>query len=160
MIEKKAIKYEHFTHIVDAETGEIRKKITEKVVRVNREPPFVKMYLDDLAAILKLSSGCKGLLYALLMKMSYDGVITITKSTRERLAQSIGVKEPAVKNQITALCKKGVLRRIGTGEYEANPNLFAKGEWVDIRKRREAFKLEITYDSSGDRHLFGRVLEN
>lgn len=154
---KKTVRYEHSTQTLDKETGEIISETKEKVVKLHKEPPYVKMYLDDLAAILKLSSGCKGLLYGLMRQMNYEGIITITKSTRERLAENIGVKETAVKNQITILCKKGIIKRIGTGEYEANPYLFAKGEWTDIRKRREAFKLEIRYTEEGERQLFGRV---
>jgi predicted HTH transcriptional regulator len=154
---KKTIRYESTKQTVDTKTGEVLSEETKKVVQLHKEPPYVKMYLDDLAAILNLSSGCKGLLYGLMRQMNYDGIITITKSTRERLAAGIGVKEPAVRNQITTLCKKGIIRRIGTGEYEANPYLFAKGEWTDIRKRREGFTLEIKYTPDGNKHLLGRI---
>ena len=159
MSTKKNVRYEKVVKTLDSKTGELVTETKEKVVQLHREPPYVKMYLDDLAAILNLSAGCKGLLYGLMRQMNYDGIITITKSTRERLAASIGVKETAVKNQITTLCKKGIIKRVGTGEYEANPYLFAKGDWSDIRKRRASFKLEIRYTENGEKHLLGRIDE-
>ncbi|HHF7372634.1 hypothetical protein [Legionella bozemanae] len=56
----------------------------------------------------------------------------LTKNSRDRLAEQIGVKETAMRNQITRLCQKEIFRRIGTGEFEANPNLFARSAWSDI----------------------------
>lgn len=77
--------------------------------------------------------------------MDYEGIITLTKNSRDRLAEQIGIKETAMRNQITRLCQKGIFRRIGTGEFEANPNLFARSAWSDIHKRRKCFKLTINY---------------
>ncbi|HGO6848059.1 TPA: hypothetical protein ACK80Q_003100, partial [Legionella pneumophila] len=92
-------------------------------------------------------------------KMDYEGIITLTKSSRERLAEQVGVKETAVRNQITKLCQKGILRRVGTGEFEANPNLFARGDWSDIYKRRRDFKLVITYEDDS-RTLKSSIVES
>ena len=142
---------------VDFTTGEITKEEHQNIVRIPREPPYVKMYVDDIAKILELTSGCKSLLYGLIRKMDYDGIITLTKSSRERLAEQIGAKEASIRNRITELCKKGILRRIGTGEYEANPNLFARGDWADIYKRRRKFKLTINYEGE-KRTIRGRAI--
>ena len=143
---------------IDFETGKITKEKSTNVVRIPREPPYIKLYIDDLAKLLELTSGCRSLLYGLVKKMDYEGIITLTKSSRERLAEQIGVKEKAVRNQITTLCKKGILRRIGTGEYEANPHLFAKGDWAEINKRRKKFKLTINYNGSS-REFNGEALD-
>jgi predicted HTH transcriptional regulator len=147
MINLERVVYNETKKEIDFTTGEIKTEEFTNVVKIPKEPPYVKMYIDDLAKILELTSGCRSLLYFLIKKMDYEGIITLTKSSRDRLAEQVGVKETAIRNQITQLCQKGILRRIGTGEFEANPNLFARGDWSDIHKRRKSFKFTITYEN-------------
>ena len=158
MARTERIVYNEINKHIDFSTGEITTEESKNVIRLPKEPPYVKMYIDDLAKILELTSGCRSLLYFLIKKMDYEGIITLTKSSRERLAQQVGVKETAVRNQITKLCQKGILRRVGTGEFEANPNLFARGDWSEIYKRRRDFKLVITYEDDS-RTLKSSVIE-
>jgi hypothetical protein len=146
MSKPERIVYNEIKREIDFTTGEIKTEENTNIVKIPKEPPYVKMYIDDIAKLLELTSGCRSLLYCLIKKMDYEGIITLTKSSRDRLAEQIGVKETAVRNQITQLCQKGILRRIGTGEFEANPNLFARGDWSDIHKRRKDFKLTISYE--------------
>lgn len=159
MARTERIVYNEINKHIDFSTGEITTEESKNVIRLPKEPPYVKMYIDDLAKILELTSGCRSLLYFLIKKMDYEGIITLTKSSRERLAEQVGVKETAVRNQITKLCQKGILRRVGTGEFEANPNLFARGDWSDIYKRRRDFKLVITYENDS-RTLKSSVIES
>ena len=147
MLKQERVVYNECKKEINFSTGEVKTEEITNVVKIPKEPPYVKMYIDDLAKILELTSGCRSLLYFLIKKMDYEGIITLTKSSRDRLAQQIGVKETAIRNQITQLCQKGILKRIGTGEFEANPNLFARGDWSDIHKRRKNFKLTIRYEN-------------
>ena len=147
MLKQERVVYNECKKEINFSTGEVKTEEITNVVKIPKEPPYVKMYIDDLAKILELTSGCRSLLYFLIKKMDYEGIITLTKSSRDRLAEQIGVKETAIRNQITQLCQKGILKRIGTGEFEANPNLFARGDWSDIHKRRKNFKLTIRYEN-------------
>lgn len=146
------------TQMVDHETGEIIQEENVNVVRIPREPPYVKMYLDDLSKIIGLRSAAKSVLHELVSKIDYDGIVTITKGTRERIGAKTGMKEPSVRNRITELVKSGVLKKVGYCEYEMNPHLFAKGDWKDIQKRRCNFKLEISY-IDGEREINGSILD-
>ncbi len=159
MTKPERVVYNETKKEINFATGEIKTEEITNVVKIPKEPPYVKMYIDDLAKILELTSGCRSLLYFLIKKMDYEGIITLTKSSRDRLAEQIGVKETAVRNQITQLCQKRILRRIGTGEFEANPNLFARGDWSDIHKRRKCFKLTISYESEA-RTLNGSAIND
>ena len=150
---KNKILYTETKQVVDVETGELHTTETTNVVRLEREPPYVKMYLDDLSKLIGLQSGATMVLHELVSKIDYDGIVTITKGTRERIAKKLNMKESSVRNRISDLTKENVLRRTGYCEYEMNPHLFAKGEWNDIRKRRSNFKLEITYTEQNERHL-------
>ena len=155
MIKKREVVQIHVRESTDFQTGEVKSKEENKIITLPREPPYVKLYIEDLGKILGLTQGCKNLVYCLLNSMGYDGVITIAKGTRERFAEQIGVQERVVKNQITKLCKTNVIKRIGTGEYEMNPNYFAKGDWIDIRKRQNDFEMKIKYTKNG-REITGK----
>lgn len=142
---------------MDHSSGEITASEDVNVVWIPREPPYVKMYIEDLSRIVGLSSGAQSVLYELASKIDYDGIVTITKGTRNRIAEKTGLKEPTVRNRISDLVSAGVMRKAGYCEYEMNPNLFAKGDWQDIYKRRQAFKLEVTYSEDGDRIIKGKA---
>lgn len=141
------------------DTGEITKTEDVTVLRIPKEPAYVKMYIDDISKIVGLSAGSQNVLYELVTKIDYDGIMTITKGTRERIAARTGLKEATVRNRISDLAASGILRKSGYCEYEMNPNLFAKGDWQDIYKRRCGFKFEISYSKDGVRTLKGACEE-
>ena len=101
------------TQTVNHETGEVTYEENTDVSRISREPPYVKMYLDDLSKIIGLGAGSKSVLYELVTKIDYDGIVTITKGTRERIALKIGMKEPSVRNRISDLVQMDVLKKVG-----------------------------------------------
>lgn len=143
--------------VTDIRTGEVVKKEETKVLTLPKEPPYVKMYIEDIGSVLGLTDGCKNLLYCLATSMPYDGIITVVKSTRERFSKITGVQENVIKNQLTALCKSGAVKRLGRSEYEINPNYFAKGDWPEIRKRQNDFEMRITYTKNG-RKITGKAI--
>lgn len=143
------------THHTDHSTGEVLSTVDVNVVRIPREPPYVKMYVDDLSRIVGLSSGCQSVLYELVTRIDYDGIVTITKGTRVRIGERAGLKETTVRNRVSDLVEAGIMKIVGYCEYEMNPDLFAKGEWQDVYKRRQAFKLEVNYSADGERKITG-----
>lgn len=147
----KSTKTVHTNH----ETGEITAIEDVTVLRIPKEPPYVKMYIDDISKIVGLSAGAQNVLYELVTKIDYDGIVTVTKGTRDRIAAKTGLKETTVRNRISDLSASGIIKKAGYCEYEMNPNLFAKGDWQDIYKRRCGFKLEINYSKDGVRTLKG-----
>ncbi|HHF7365021.1 TPA: hypothetical protein ACPSKY_000111 [Legionella bozemanae] len=48
---------------INFSTGDIKTEEITNVVKIPKEPPDVKMYIDNLAKILKLTSDCRSLLY-------------------------------------------------------------------------------------------------
>ncbi|QBY46982.1 replication/maintenance protein RepL [Arsenophonus nasoniae] len=141
------------------ETGEVKTIEDVSVLRFPKEPAYVKMYIDDLSKIVGISAGSQNVLYELVTKIDYDGIVTITKGTRERIAVKTGLKETTVRNKISDLVASGIIKKSGYCEYEMNPNLFAKGDWHDIYKRRCGFKLEINYSKKGERTLKGKSID-
>ena len=136
----------------------MRETVQTNVVRLEREPPYVKMYLDDVTAIMKMQPQISPVLYEVLKLMNFEGFIVITKSQRVRIAEALNINEKTVKNRLTELVKKGVMRRTARCEYEMNPALFAKGDWSNIQKRRDKFKLTVTYNQDGTRFVEGKII--
>ena len=152
--------YETVETTVDKETGEEVETKSAKVMRLPSEPAFVKLYIDDLSAILRIPDGPKSLIWLLVRQMTYDGIIPVTAGTRRRMSEELGIKETTFRNYLSKLTHSDVLKRVERGEYELNPNLFGKGDWASIYQRRKSWaKLEVTYDAEGRREVIGSVIE-
>nr|WP_176703043.1 hypothetical protein [Aeromonas hydrophila] len=80
------------THL-DHSTGEVLSTEDVIVARIPKEPAYVKMYIEDLSRIVGLSAGAQSVLYELAGKIDYEGIVTITKGTRNRIAERTGLKE-------------------------------------------------------------------
>ena len=124
-----------------------------KVLRFDREPDYVKLYINDISKIFSLPDSVQPLIIQLAKSMTYDGFVYMTKSSRERIGKTLGINEKTIRNRLTVLCNSGILKRVGNAEYEMNPNLFAKGDWPTIYKRRQEFELCIRYKENGERIL-------
>lgn len=143
---------------VDYETGEVTKQTSSRVINLPQEPPYVKMYIDDVGKLLDVPPGPRMVLYQLVRRLDYEGFISLTPAARERIAKACDINVRTMSNYLTTLSASGILRHAGRGEYEMNPNLFAKGDWKDIAKRRQDFELTVQYRSDGSKVLKGRAV--
>ena len=141
---KKIIK-EISTVTVDKETGEILNSNDYKERKVETEPDFIKIYLDDIAKLSNLPKGCSSVMYHLLRYMTYENVIVLNSFIKKSIATYLETNTQVLDHQIVELTKQGIICRVGRGTYFVNPNLFGKGKWQDIRNMR----LTITYDRNG-----------
>lgn len=145
MNQTKKIVQQTTNTVTDLNTGEVRQTETTNVYQIATEPPYVKLYLDDLCNLIKIPDAQKNLLMALLRRLDFEGYIILSARARKDIAASLNIKDQTFRNMLNCLCKSEILRRVSTNEYQANPNYFARGEWKSICTRREAFKVEITY---------------
>jgi hypothetical protein len=135
--------------VVNLQTGEVVESESTNVFQIPAEPPFVKMYLDDLCLLISVPESQKTLLLHLLRKLDYDGYITLSPRARKTIAKSLGVADQTFRNRLAELCKSGLIIRESTNEYMANPLYFARGDWKTICARRQAFELRIKYSEKG-----------
>lgn len=153
----KVVQLEQKTE-VDYETGEVKKHLSSRVFTLHQEPPYVKMYIDDVGKLLDVPAGPRAVLYQLARRIDYEGFISLTAAARERVAKACDINVRTMNNYLTQLSQSGILKHSGRGEYEMNPNLFAKGDWKDIAKRRQDFELTVRYNSNGTKVLKGRSI--
>jgi len=145
----KKIVFERQVHTVDRETGEVLESSSSNVYRLPAEPAYVKMYLDDLCIFVSAPDALKSMLLMLLRRVDYDGYIPLTPRVRKEIAAHLGIADQTFRNRLNDLCKKDLIRRISTNEYQANPHFFARGDWKTICAQRKAFQLRITYSNAG-----------
>ena len=128
---------------VDHKTGEITLEVSKKTFKVDKEPSFVKLYVDDVAKLYSLPKGSNNVLYAFLQRMGYDGLVVINTSIKRMIAKDLGVSVSHISNSITKFIEADVMARTDIGIFILNPSLFAKGLWADVRKHRIDY-LEVT----------------
>lgn len=139
--------YQETVHTADLETGELQSTQTTTKRKIEAEPPFVKLYLDDVCALNQVPKSQKDVLYYLIKKLDYDGYITISTRYRKLMADELGIKPQSITNKIQELAKAGLISVTGKNEYKANPYFFGRGAWVDILNERQngSFSVTIKY---------------
>ncbi|MDD5228812.1 MAG: hypothetical protein PHN45_01790 [Methylococcales bacterium] len=157
---------EKTTLMIDKSTGEVFQNETfvEYETKLPSEPPYIKLYTTDLGNLFRLPVGTTGVLMCLVTMADYSGIIALNKYLKDSIAERMNAKlskngKPSnsiVNKAITELLNKEIISRIGSGTYQLNPNLFARGKWRDIYEQRKAFKVTITYshdDNGGKREI-------
>lgn len=152
MTMKKLIK-STTTQVVDFRTGEAIESTTSQVYQIPSEPPYVKLYLDDLCELVKVGDPVKALLLRLLHRLDFEGFIILSPRSRKQIAESIGISDQTFRNRLSELCKTDLIRRVSLNEFQVNPLYFARGDWRKICMNRQAFQLRITYSPKSGRKI-------
>jgi predicted transcriptional regulator len=140
----------HINHL----TGEVLKNQTfiAREEKLPSEPAYIKLYTDDLGNLYDLSPLAKNVLLKLMTMTDYEGEILLPKGKREQFATELKTTIGSINNAITEILKSGLISRDGSrnsGVYILNPTYMAKGKWRDIYKKRQSFKITITYKDKG-----------
>jgi len=127
---------------IDLKTGETREveQTTERTVKVEQEPSFIKLYLQDICKLNDIPKTGSKLLNELLKYTSYDNSILLPSAIKKDIAKRLNTSVGVLDNALSKLTKKGILKRKGTGVYVLNPFFFGKGKWTDIKKIRAAWE--------------------
>lgn len=159
-MEKKKIMKEEVVEKVDYDTGEITMERNITTFSVEKEPEYVKLYIDDISRLKGIPEAENDVLHQLVANMSYNNIICTIKPLKMMMAQNIKKKDGTpqslsfIDKACSNLAKHGVIHRVARGVYMVDPELFAKGKWQDIKKLR----LMVEYDpSSGKRKLVSNV---
>ena len=154
MREKKGVKKKILTQSVehvhtDHDTGEVTKTHSQNVSAFEKEPPYVKLYLQDIGQLNGLTPTEQDLVHELVFNMGYNNVVPSYKPIKESIAEKLGVSLSAINKGIQSLYEKGILIRKARGFYIMDPNLFGRGSWQDISK----IKMTIEYNQDGTKSI-------
>jgi len=127
--------------------GNMVSKRANRILSWGDEPPFIKLYLQDILYLTDIPSKHEKVLYELLKRTTYAGdkngmEVIVNSALKRRIAKELYLKNiGSISNAITDLVKGKILYRKDVGIYQFNPYLFGKGDWQDIARLR----LEINY---------------
>src|SRR5699024_1269627 len=89
---KKKLVKEKNKKEVDSNTGE---KMHEKNITVgysDREPDYIKLYLNTILEVNGLTNGLQKVVNVLLKRMSYDNLIVLNAYIKKQMAEELGYK--------------------------------------------------------------------
>lgn len=141
--------YQEEVIVTDVETGQTRAMKETNVIRMPSEPPFIKMYIDDLSHFIGLKERHRDIVFELIKKLDFEGMVTLTARTRAGIADRLGISDQSFRNYLSEVVKTGLFKRISHNEFEVNPHYFARGDWQSVYHRRKEFVMEIRYTDKG-----------
>ena len=140
----------------DQVTGEVLSDnvTTQTITSKGSEPPFIKVYLDDLILLCDLPTKSSAILWELIKNMSYNNEIVLNSYRTKKIIETLDIKMSTHNNALSSFVKKEILFRVGSGTFMPNPYLFARGSWDDIAELRmivsyKAGKREIQLEIDG-----------
>lgn len=134
--------------IVVKENGDVISQTIKKKVSWESEPPYIKLYLQDVLYFQDMPKSHENILFELLKRATYagekDGMqVGLSSGIKKIIAKNLGLKSVhSIDNSLYELVKGKVIFRVDTGVYNLNPVFFGKGDWQDVARLR----LEINYD--------------
>ena len=114
-------------------------------IPVGDEPPYYKVYLQDLSNVLGLAPAEHMVWEVLCSNMSFNNIVVLIKPIKDMLVETTGKKYETIRAAIKSLVAKGLLMRQARAVYMVNPKYAARGKWQDIK----ALRMTIDYNAQG-----------
>lgn len=151
MAETKQVSKIIETTEVNSETGEYLGSTTQiQTFQVEKEPPYIKLYTQDIGRIYGLTKSCNDVLICLARHMSYgSNIIVLYGPVKDVICAELGMNKNTFNMAIDSLYKQGFLIRKARACYVLDPTVFGSGSWKDVQKVR----LSIEYNADGTKTI-------
>jgi hypothetical protein len=146
---KKHLVRSKINTVTNHTTGEVTETQQSQTFLVDREPDFVKLYVDDVIRLKDLPPASSKVLHAFLRTMGFNNLVPAYSPIKKLMAKELKITMNTLNKSIDNLYKKDIFIRIDRGLYMVDPNLFGKGRWGDIKDIR----MTITYDQKLGRKI-------
>ena len=133
--------------------GNVTTASNTKSFKAEAEPPYVKLYLQDIAYLNGITGTGNDIIGQLLKYIDYNNEITIIKRQKEEIAKELNCAIGTINNLMSELVKKEILLKVDRSCFIFNPFLFGKGRWKDIMKMRKDLKFESFYSAAEGRKI-------
>jgi hypothetical protein len=153
MAQKKVSKTEE-SHLI-SDDGEVVKSLKTTTYAVEAEPAYIKLYIQDIGVLNNITGKSNEVLLEFIRHMGYNNVIPAYKPIKQMIAKKLNISLHTVDKAVKMLKKNGLFIPFARGMYIADPNLFAKGKWSDIKNLR----LVINYEPDGTKKLKSNLPE-
>jgi hypothetical protein len=141
----KKVSKEVVINSIDFDTGRVAQQTTTQTFYADKEPDYVKLYITDIMKLSNLPKSCNSLLMELLNRATYNNEIVIVKYVRLDICKRLNMAEITFRKAMEQFIEKGILTKKDKQIYIANPFLFARGSWENIRNIR----LLVEYNAEG-----------
>lgn len=119
---------------LDDETGELKE-----------EPEFIKIYIRDLCKV-KGVTGLQMSMFQFMMKyMNSHNEVSYGRSAKKRFCDEHGTSIGSFDNNIKHLILKGLIERIGKGEFRINKKYAVRVDWDKV----QSIEWKTTYSKDG-----------
>lgn len=143
-MDKKKVYFQKTETILTVDGEIVENKTTTSAV-MDKEPDYIKLYLADIMRLSDIPKSGNALLMSLLRKSNYQNEIVIVKSIREEICQELNLADVTFRKALDQFLGKGILTKKNKNVFIANPFLFGKGSWQNIKNIR----LTVNYNSKG-----------
>lgn len=131
--------------------------ISNTIRIVEKEPPYMKLYLDDLALLRQLSKMENLILHEIFKITQYNtNRVILNKFYRDEISKKLDIKDQTIRNAISKLSKLDLLIKQGTGVYILNPHYFGIGDWSSLK----GLRMTIEYTQQGRTIHVEEIAEN
>lgn len=138
---ERVIKTDNDGAILSDETS-----ISNTIRMVDKEPAYMKLYLDDLGLLRQLSKMENLILHEIFKITQFNtNRVILNKFYRDEISKNLEIKDQTIRNAISKLAKLNMLIKQGTGVYILNPNYFAIGDWTVLK----GLRMTIEYTEHG-----------
>lgn len=137
------------------ENGEQIASIQTNTFIAESEPQYVKLYIQDIGKLNNISGKSNEVLFEFIKLMSYNNMILAYKPVKQMIARSLNISLHTVDKSVKEFKKKGLFISVARGIYMADPKLFGKGKWSDIKNLR----LIIDYNDDGTKKIKSNLPE-
>jgi hypothetical protein len=144
------------TQVVITTSGEIKDVKQHLSIPTGDEPPYYKLYLEDIGKVVGLAPAERIVWDCLCSHMQFGNIVVLIKPIKEMIVKETGKKFETVRAAIKSLVAKGLLIPKERAVYMINPNYAARGKWQDIK----ALRLTIDYNTQGRSISVTKITKN
>lgn len=130
-------------------TGEVVSEERTSAWQVDKEPDYVKLYIQDIMRLKDLPLSTSTILMCLLRNMGYNNLILAYAPIKNLICIELNISMNTLNKSIDNLYKQNILIRVARGIYLADPELFGRGKWTDIKDLR----MTVHYDETGKKTI-------
>lgn len=142
-----------YTHTEVDVSGDLKRVISDEVLYVDREPDYIKIYVDTMLAFQGEDTQLSPYIIALCRHMTWANdpheefrcTVRTDKIVRNNVCKALGCSESQFFRAVQQMKKSNILIPIEIdgkelrGIYFVNPWVVGHGEWRDIKELRASF---------------------
>ena len=88
--------------------------------------PYIKLYVENIAGITRLTPTAKNVLLGLLHFLEEDNTVDLSTHKRSKLLEMLRIKKQTFSNGLMELKNANVITKIANGYYEIDPMYLTK----------------------------------